>query len=213
MGSTGPLFFVLLAGLMVLPKDNDSENSAPQSDEAVTRKADIERFVREVGKAGDIAALAEPVIEDLGCRLVRVIISGRDGGTVQIMADRADRAISVDDCADISRNLSPLLDAHDPMPSGYYLEVSSPGIDRPLVRATDFEDWSGFEAKIELKEMLDGQKRYRGKIDGFEDGEVRLIVELQGYDEPQTIGFPVEMIDGAKLVMSDKLIAAAAPKK
>lgn len=174
---------------------------------------DDRRFVRETGKAAEIAALAEPVIEDLGLRLVRVVISGRDGGTVQIMADKADGIITVDDCAIISRNLSPLLDVHDPMPGGYHLEISSPGIDRPLVRASDFEDWAGFEAKIETKEMIDGRKRFRGNIEGFEDNEVRIEAVVEGFKEPVLMGFPVDLIDNAKLVMTDELLKAALGKK
>lgn len=166
------------------------------------------RFVQETGPAGEIAALAEPVLEELGLRLVRVIVSGRDGGTVQVMAERPDGTISIDDCTAASRQLSPLLDAHDPMPGRYHLEVSSPGIDRPLVRPSDFEMWSGENAKLELKEMVDGRKRFRGRIEGFEDGEVRLEVELDGQDGPQIIGLPVAMIASAKLVMSDALLKA-----
>jgi len=167
------------------------------------------RFTRESGLAGRIAALAEPVIEELGCRLVRVKISGQSGSTLQIMVDRPDRAILVDDCALISRRLSPLLDADDPMPGAFHLEVSSPGIDRPLVRPSDFADWSGFEAKIEMTELIDSRRRFRGIIEGFEDGEVRLQVELKDFDEPQTIGLPIDLIADARLVMTDDLLKAA----
>jgi ribosome maturation factor RimP len=167
------------------------------------------RFIRESGVAARIAALAEPVIEELGLRLVRVKISAQGGTTVQIMADRPEGAISVEDCATISRMLSPLLDAEDPIPSGYVLEVSSPGIDRPLVRPSDLEDWAGFEAKIELREMIDGRRRFRGVLEGFEDGEARLRVELKGHDEPQVIGIPVAMIGEAKLVLTDDLLKLA----
>lgn len=168
-----------------------------------------QRFTRESGVAARIAALAEPVIEELGLRLVRVKISAQGGTTVQIMADRPEGAISVEDCARISRMLSPLLDAEDPIPSGYVLEVSSPGIDRPLVRPVDLDDWAGFEAKIELREMIDGRRRFRGVLEGFEDGEARLRVELKGHDEPQVIGIPVAMIGEAKLVLTDDLLKLA----
>jgi ribosome maturation factor RimP len=167
------------------------------------------RFIRETGVAAEIAALAEPVIEALGLRLVRVTISAQGGKTLQIMADRPGGAISVDDCATISRQLSPLLDAHNPIDGGYTLEVSSPGIARPLVRPSDFDDWSGLEAKIELREMIDGRRRFRGVLDGFEDGEVRLKVELKDFDEPQIIGLPVDLIGDAKLVMTDELLKLA----
>jgi ribosome maturation factor RimP len=168
-----------------------------------------ERFVRESGPAGEIAALAEPVIEDLGFRLVRVLVSGRDGGTVQVMAERADGSCTIEDCTAISRAISPLLDAHDPMPGRYHLEVSSPGIDRPLVRASDFEAWAGYEAKIELREAVSGRKRFRGTLEGFEDGEVRLLADLDDGDGPQHFGFPVALVSSAKLVMSDELVRAA----
>jgi ribosome maturation factor RimP len=168
-----------------------------------------ERFIRESGLAARISELAEPVIEELGMRLVRVKISAQGGTNVQIMADRPGGAITVDDCALISRRLSPVLDASDPIPGGYVLEVSSPGIARLLVRPSDFEDWAGFEAKIELTQMIDGRRRFRGVVDGYENGEVRLRVDLDGYDEPQVIGLPVAWIGEAKLVMTDSLIEQA----
>jgi ribosome maturation factor RimP len=168
-----------------------------------------ERFTRESGLAAQIAALAEPVIAEIGLRLVRVKISAQGGTTVQIMADRPDGSITVEDCALISRRLSPLLDAHDPIAEGYILEVSSPGIDRPLVRPSDLEDWAGHEAKIELKELIDGRRRFRGILEGYEDGEARLRVALKNYDEPQLIGVPVALIGEAKLVLTDDLLKLA----
>jgi ribosome maturation factor RimP len=172
-----------------------------------------QRFIRESGVAARVAGLAEPVIEELGLRLVRVKIVG--GNTLQIMADRAEGSMTIDDCTLISRRLSPLLDAHDPMPGGYFLEVSTPGIDRPLVRPIDFIDWAGHEAKIELREMIDGRRRFRGILDGYENGEARIAMELEGYDEPQVIGLPVALIGEAKLVLTDRLLkmakTAAAP--
>jgi ribosome maturation factor RimP len=159
-----------------------------------------QRFARETGPARTIADLAEPVLEELGFRLVRVKVSGRDGGTVQIMAERPSGEMTVEDCAIISRRLSPVLDAYDPMPGQYRLEVSSPGIDRPLVRPSDFALWAGHEAKIELTELVDGRKRFRGVIEGVEDDEVRLRMELDGKAEPVTIGLPFSLIGEAKLV-------------
>jgi ribosome maturation factor RimP len=170
------------------------------------------RFIHETGQAGVIAGLAEPVLDSLGFRLIRVYVSGRDGGTLQIMAERPDGTISVDDCAIISRNLSPVLDANDPMQSSYRLEISSPGIDRPLVRPKDFEDWAGFEARIEVKELVGGRRRFRGRLDGFEAGEVRIEIEADdgsGKVGPQIIGVPMGLIEQAKLVMTDDLIRAA----
>jgi ribosome maturation factor RimP len=158
------------------------------------------RFTRETGPARAIADLAEPVLEELGFRLVRVKVSGRDGGTVQIMAERPSGEMSVEDCATISRRLSPVLDAYDPMPAQYRLEVSSPGIDRPLVRPSDFALWAGHEAKIELTELVDGRKRFRGLIEGVVKDEVRLKIELEGKAEPVTIGLPFSLINEAKLI-------------
>ncbi len=175
-----------------------------QRDEA----AESRRFIRETGRAADIAALVEPTLEDLGFRLVRVQVLGRDGQTVQIMAERAGGTIVIEDCEAISRQISPLLDAHDPLPGSYRLEVSSPGIDRPLVRPSDFEDWAGHEAKIELTEPVGGRKRFRGVLEGFEDGEVRMecTLDQQG---TQVLGFPVGLIAEAKLVLTDDLVRDA----
>jgi ribosome maturation factor RimP len=162
--------------------------------------AEVRRFVRETGPERAVADLAEPVLEELGFRLVRVKISGRDGGTVQIMAERPTGEMTVEDCATISRRLSPVLDAYDPMPGKYNLEVSSPGIDRPLVRPSDFALWVGHEAKVELKEPVDGRKRFRGAIEDVVDDEVHLKLELDGKAEPIIIGLPFSLISEAKLV-------------
>lgn len=167
-----------------------------------------ERFVKEVGLEGELASLAEPVLEDLGFRLVRVKVSGRDGKTVQIMAERPDGTINIDDCEAISRQISPLLDVNDVVPGAYRLEVSSPGIDRPLVRPSDFEDWSGHEAKIELNEPVEGRKRFRGELDGFEDGEVRIKIDVKDAGET-VIGIPVRLVAEAHLVLTDDLVREA----
>jgi ribosome maturation factor RimP len=167
------------------------------------------RFVREVGLEADLASLAEPVLHDMGFRLVRVRVSGRDGKTVQIMAERPDGSINIDECEAISRQFSPLLDVNDIVPGAYRLEISSPGIDRPLVRPSDFEDWAGHEAKIELNEPVDGRKRFRGELEGFEDGEIRLKVELKEAGGEAVIGIPVGFVAEAHLVMTDELIRAA----
>lgn len=184
-----------------------TDRTATDSDRKMQTRS--ERFIRESGSAAEIAALAEPVLEDMGFRLVRVAMSKRDGGTIQIMADKPYGTINVDDCAAISRRLSPLLDAHDPIEGRYFLEVSSPGIDRILVRPSDFEDWAGYEAKVELKELAGGRRRFRGILEGYEDGEMRLSVKLDEKGEPQTIGLPVHLIEDAKLVLTDELIRAS----
>jgi ribosome maturation factor RimP len=188
------------------------ENDPTEAHCETAALASTERFARETGPAAELAALVEPVLEDLGFRLVRVAMSRRDGGTIQIMADKAHGAINVDDCATISRRLSPLIDAHDPIDGRYFLEVSSPGIDRILVRPSDFEDWAGFETKVELKELIDGRRRFRGILEGYENGEMLLQVQLDEKGEPQTIGLPVELIHDAKLVLTDELIRASLTK-
>lgn len=167
-----------------------------------------DRFLRETGPAASVAALIRPALEDLGFRLVRVQVSGREGATLQIMAERPDGSISIDDCETISRQLSPLLDVHDPIRGAYRLEISSPGIDRPLVRPSDFEDWAGYEAKIEVREAIDGRRRFRGRLEGFEDGEVRMDVDLDT-EGRQILGFPIALISDARLVMTDELIREA----
>ncbi len=165
-----------------------------------------QRYIREDGVAAAIAELVEPSLEDLGFRLVRVQLMGRDSSpTVQIMAERNDGTISIEDCEQISRQLSPLLDAYDPMPGAYRLEVSSPGIDRPLVRPIDFEDWAGYEAKIEMRQLLDGRRRFRGILEGFEDNEIRLLVDLDQVGR-QVLGLPIDLVESARLVLTDELV-------
>jgi len=162
------------------------------------------RFIGETGVAADIAALIEPALEALGFRLVRVTVSGRNGTTVQIMAERPDGTITVEDCADISRHVSPLLDAHDPIAGHYTLEISSPGIDRLLARASDFEVWAGHEVKIEMKELVAGRKRFRGVLKGLDGGGVRVAVPAdQGGPE---VSLPVDRVAEARLVLTDELI-------
>jgi ribosome maturation factor RimP len=171
----------------------------------VSGRASDARFIGETGLAAQIAAIAEPVLADLGFRLVRVVLSGRNGSTVQIMAERPDGMLTVEECAEISRRLSPVLDAHDPIQGQYTLEVSSPGIDRPLVRPSDFEAWAGHEAKIEMKELISGRKRFRGMLEGVEGDEVRIEVEIDQIGR-QVVGLPVGLIGEARLVLTDELI-------
>ena len=156
------------------------------------------RFARETGLAAEIASIAEPVLEGIGFRVVRVSMMGRnEDRIVQIMAERPDGSITIDDCEQISRALSPVLDVADPLPGTYRLEISSPGIDRPLVRPSDFEDWSGHVAKVELKEPVEGRKRFKGTLEGFEDGEVRIAADL-GELGLQHLGFPVTLVAGSQ---------------
>jgi ribosome maturation factor RimP len=165
------------------------------------------RLARETGPAQRIAALAEPVLVDMGYRLVRVKIMGP---TVQIMAERPDGTFSIEDCTKFSRSFSPMMDVADIVSSRYNLEVSSPGIDRPLVRANDFEIWKGHEVKLEMTVPQAGRKRFKGELEGYADGEVRLFIENPaGGKEPLLVGVPFADIAEAKLVMTDELIADA----
>jgi ribosome maturation factor RimP len=152
-----------------------------------------------------ISALVAPPLDAMGYALVRVVLQGRQSPTLQIMAERLDdRPMSVEDCADISRALSALLDVEDPVAGTYTLEVSSPGIDRPLVRARDYERFAGFEAKVETREPFDGRKRFRGRLLGVgEESQVRLLTETG------EISLSLANIKAAKLVLTDELIAAA----
>ncbi len=165
------------------------------------------RIGGETGPAKRIADLAEPVIEALGYRLVRVRITGPGGGTLQVMAERPDGTMSLEDCELISRTLGPLLDVEDPMPGPYQLEISSPGIDRPLVRPSDFIRWSGHEAKIEMTEAIGGRRRFRGTLEGFDQGEILIAIDGGGSgSEPDIVRLPFGQVAEAKLVMTDALL-------
>ncbi len=162
------------------------------------------RIFSETGVAGEIATLIEPTLDELGFRVVRVTISGRNGTTVQIMAERPDGTMTVEDCANVSRQLSPLLDAHDPITGHYTLEISSPGIDRPLARASDFVAWAGHEARIETKELVGGRRRFRGTLKGLVGDDVQLDVPAdQGGPE---VTLPIGLIAEARLMLTDELI-------
>lgn len=165
------------------------------------------KLARETGPALRVAKLVEPVLDSMGFRLVRVKLSGP---SLQIMAERPDGRFSIEDCTQASRAISPVLDLEDPIPSHYHLEVSSPGIDRPLVRAEDFERWAGHEAKIEMATPQAGRKRFRGILEGYADGEVRFFIDNpDGGAEKLLVGVPFDAIGDAKLVLTDALIAAA----
>ena len=170
-------------------------------------RTDEARLVTETGVDARIAAIVEPVIDDLGYRLVRVHVSGRDGCTLQIMAERPDGGFTVEDCETVSRAISPVLDVEDPIRKAYNLEVSSPGIDRPLVRLSDFDRWAGHEAKIELAAGIDGRRRFRGRLAGVDGRAVLIAVDVEG--GTREFALPGDDIVEAKLVMTDDLIAAA----
>lgn len=170
---------------------------------------DEPRLITESGVAARVAAIASGVLGGLGYRLVRVKVTNRDGGTVQIMAERPDGTMSIDDCEAASRALSPVLDVEDPIHGAYRLEMSSPGIDRPLVRLSDFVRWAGHEVKVEMSVAVDGRKRFRGILIGAE-GDDALVKRLDARaDEEPTVRLPVADIHDAKLVLTDALIREA----
>jgi len=171
-----------------------------------TLVTDEPRLIVENGVAAAVANIVEPVIGDLGYRLVRVKISAEKGCTVQIMAERPDGSMSVDDCEAVSRGISPALDLDDPVGKAYHLEISSPGIDRPLVRKGDFERWEGYEAKIEMKIVTEGRKRFRGILRGVENNAA--VVERVDAPPNEAVRVLLPLIDlsDARLVLTDELI-------
>lgn len=182
------------------------------ADENAVTSADEPRLVTEAGLEARIAAIVEPALQDMGFRLVRVRISGRDGMTVQIMAETAsaegEGTITVEDCADISRDLSVILDVADPIERAYHLEISSPGIDRPLVRASDFSRWAGHDVKIETHEMIDGRRRFKGVLQGL-DGDAAVLAWTPPEGGAEDIHLPLSGIADARLVMTDALLEAS----
>ena len=187
----------------------DLTNAASASADATLDNLNEARLVRESGPAARVAVVAEPVLHDLGFRLVRVKVTPQNGCTVQIMAERPDGSMNVEGCEAISRALSPVFDVNDPIATAYHLEISSPGIDRPLVRRSDFERWSGHEAKIELAIPIEGRKRYRGLIEGIEDDNA--LIHLPDVKEglPAHVSLPIASMAEARLVLTDDLIREA----
>ncbi|NSY37446.1 ribosome maturation factor RimP [Leisingera sp. ANG59] len=151
-----------------------------------------------------LAEIVSPVIEDLGYELVRIRLMSGKSTTLQIMAEKPEGGIEVDDCAQISNAVSAVLDVEDPILDAYALEVSSPGIDRPLTRMKDFEMFEGYEAKLETAELVDGRRRFKGELAGTEGDEVLINIDDQG--ETVTIGLKFDWLSDAKLVLTDELI-------
>jgi ribosome maturation factor RimP len=165
------------------------------------------RLIIEPGLSARVAGIVEPVIEGLGYRLVRVRVSGSDGCTVQVMAERADGTMTIEDCEICSRALSPVLDADDPVDRAYRLEMSSPGIDRPLVRQSDFVRYANNFVKIEMAVAVEGRKRFRGQLLGAEGNVARIRRDDTATGETADIMLPIEEMAEAKLVLTDALIA------
>lgn len=171
---------------------------------------DEPRLSEEHGVAFAVARIASPVLRDLGFRLVRVKLSGQDGTTLQIMAERPDGTMDVDGCEAITEALSPVLDVEDPIKGDYRLEISSPGIDRPLMRVSDFRRAVGFEAKIEMSVARDGRKRFRGRIEALDDGGGKPVLSLTRFDagpgEDEVVALALADIADGRLVLTDDLI-------
>ena len=154
-----------------------------------------------------LAELLEPILKDLGFEMVRIRLSSGDPSTLQIMADRLNGQIGVDDLANINTSIGTILDVEDPITENYTLEISSPGIDRPLTRKKDFDSYQGFEAKLETTELIDGRRRFKGILAGISDDEVLINLE-EG-----TVGLKFNWLSDARLVLSDDLIKQMLRKK
>jgi ribosome maturation factor RimP len=171
-----------------------------------------DRIIRESGVDARIAMIVEPVLRGMGFRLVRVRLSGQNGLTLQIMAERGDGTMTVEDCEEVSRAVSPALDVDDPIEKAYHLEVSSPGIDRPLVRKSDFLDWAGHLVKMETATLVAERKRFKGRIlESHADG-VLIQRDVAAYGEEPTVRVPYEAIAEARLILTDDLIRDALSK-
>jgi len=165
------------------------------------------RLIVEQGPAARVAAIAEPVIEGLGLLLVRVKISGLSGCTVQIMAERPDGTMTIEDCETLSRALSPVLDVADPIDRAYRLEISSPGLDRPLVRRSDFERHTGHTIKVEMAIAVEGRRRFRGSLIGTEGDSARLRRDQVPPGEDPEVLLPIGDMLEAKVTLTDTLIS------
>jgi ribosome maturation factor RimP len=167
------------------------------------------RYHKESGQEQHVSAILDPVALDLGYRLVRVRISGDNGCTLQIMAENARGEFTIEDCERFSNEISPILDVEDPINREYHLEVSSPGIDRPLVRLSDFAQWVGHEAKIELANLTNGRRRYRGTIEAVEGQKILIRLPDAPEGENPVHEIEIENLAEAKLVMTDRLLDEA----
>lgn len=179
------------------------------SDKTMTDIENEPRLISETGIDQRVADIIEPVIAGMGYRLVRVRLSNQNGATLQIMAERNDGTMTVDDCEKISTAISPVLDVEDPIDKAYHLEVSSPGIDRPMVRKSDFARWTGHLVKCETSILVDNRKRFRGKI--TEVGEDGFVLERDqiAYGEEPRVAIPFSALAEARLILTDDLIRDA----
>ena len=194
-----PLFFIITGSMR-----EETESSGATLDEP--------RLIEDSGLAQRIGRVADPVLRDLGMRLVRVKVSAAQSATVQIMAERLDGTMTIDDCEEASENISPTLDVEDLLQQAYRLEVSSPGIDRPLVRRSDFLRALGHEARVEMEVAVSGRKRFRGLIEGCEEVDGALCLKLRvpadEKKEEMVVALPIADMGEARLVLTEALIRA-----
>jgi len=188
------------------------ESGSDMTDTTTDMADGDDRIIRETGIDARIALIVEPVVAAIGYRLVRVRLSGQNGLTLQIMAERPDGTMTVEDCEAVSRAVSPALDVDDPIDKAYHLEVSSPGIDRPLVRKSDFGNWVGHLLKMETSVMVAERKRFRGKIASVDETSVMIDRDAPGYGEAPSVRVPFEAIAEARLVLTDDLVRDALSK-
>ena len=179
-------------------------------DTTETKHGASERIIAETGIDARIAAIVEPVLNTMGYRLVRVRLSGQNGLTLQIMAERFDGTMTVEDCEEISRALSPVLDVEDPIDRAYHLEISSPGIDRPLVSKGDFAGWAGHLARIETSAPVEGKRKFRGAIADVD--ETGFAVETDKDGEPAAVRIGFGQVADARLILTDDLVRDALKK-
>lgn len=176
---------------------------------AETRAQSDDRIIRETGTDARIALLIRPLLDTMGYRLVRVRLSGQNGLTLQIMAERLDGTMTVQDCEEVSKAVSPLLDVEDVIDKAYHLEVSSPGIDRPLVRKSDFGQWIGHLIKLETSMPVAERKRFRGKIAETTEDVVVIERDVASYGDEPVVRVPFDAISEARLILTDELVRDA----
>lgn len=182
------------------------------TDVSANRNMGDDRIIRETGIDARIALIVEPVLRANGFRLVRARLFGQNGLTLQILAERLDGTMTVEDCEEASRALSPALDVDDPIEKNYHLEVSSPGIDRPLVRKSDFAAWAGHLVKIETSILVGDRKRFRGQISASDESGVTVERDQASYGDEPVVRIPFEAIAEARLVLTDDLVRDALTK-
>ncbi|MCP1198798.1 ribosome maturation factor RimP [Notoacmeibacter sp. MSK16QG-6] len=172
-----------------------------------------DRIIHETGVEAHVATIIEPVMQAMDFRLVRVRITGQNGKTLQIFAEKTDGTMTVEDCEELSRAISPALDVDDPIEGAYNLEVSSPGIDRPLVAKSDFRNWESHLAKIETSVILSGRRKFRGFIQSVTDQGFTLKRDTLGYGDEAEVEIPFDTVSDARLILTDDLIRDALSKE